>query len=158
MTPEQLQLRNAKPLFRMRRFAQLLNWRGLQLEWTCLSAEVLAQYPKWPRSGIVFWYITTDEKFNLQINELPEGGEHTHQATVKAERYRICNTGWNPFTLFNDDESLAREADRLRPLCDRDLFKNRAWARQFRMEHPEFAIPEDWHWKRRHKRRWASDW
>lgn len=123
MTPEQWHILNSKPLERMRRFASLLNWRGLQLEWHIVSPEE-GELPK--ITDIIAFYMTPDLKFNLQINEIPLGQSVTHQASVVAFRYSILNIGWHRFALHEDDEVLRAETERLRPWLDRKLFKSRS--------------------------------
>lgn len=121
MTPEQRQTLQSKPLERMRRFASLLNWRGLHLEWHIIPPEE-DQPPK--ITDIISYYITTNSKLYLQINEIPLGQSVTHQASVVAFRYGIINIGWHPFTLYEDDDALLAEAERLRPCLDRKRFKS----------------------------------
>ena len=123
MTPEQRQTLQSKPLERMRRFASLLNWKGLQLEWHIIPPEE-DQPPK--ITDIIAFYLTPDIKFNLQINESPSGQSVTNQASVVAFRYGILNIGWHPFTLYEDDDALRTEAERLRPCLDRKRFKSRS--------------------------------
>jgi len=123
MTPEQRQTLQSKPLERMRRFASLLNWRGLQLEWHIVPPEE-DQPPK--ITDIISYYITTNSKLYLQINEIPLGQSVTHEASVVAFRYGILNIGWHPFTLYEDDDALRAEAERLRTYLDRKLFKSRS--------------------------------
>lgn len=85
--------------------------------------------------------MTPDLKFNLQVNENPIGQSVTHQATIKADRYGIRNIGWHHFTLFDDDNELSCEAERLRPWLDRNLYKNRRWLREFKAKHPDMLLP-----------------
>ena len=98
MTPEQRQTLQSKPLERMRRFASLLNWRGIELEWIVFEPSEREKNDTIPTSGIIAFYLTPDIKFNLQINESPSGQSVTHQATIKASRYGIRDIGWHPFT------------------------------------------------------------
>jgi hypothetical protein len=139
MNAEQHRILSSKPLGRMRWFASLLGWHGLQLELILFAQDEIA---KWnvPASGLIVFYMTTDWKFNLQINERPTGQAGTHQATIKADRYGIKNIGWHPFTLFDDDDDLRREAERLRPWLDRNLYKNRRWLRLFKTRYPEMLL------------------
>jgi hypothetical protein len=123
MREEHRKILNSKPLARIRRFASLLGWNGLQLEYIRFSPEEIVKYNV-PSSGIITNYMTTDLKFNLQINELPNGQSHTHQATIKADRYGIRNIGWRPFEMFEDDQQLIQEVERLRPWLDRRLYKD----------------------------------
>ena len=140
MNQEQWAIFNSKPIGRMRWFASHLNWRALQLERIIFSQD---EIEKWnvPDSGIITYYMTPDLKFNLQINETPNGQSCTHQATIKADRYGIGNIGWHPFTLHEDDASLLGEVERLRPWLERNQYKNRKWLRQFKSEHPELLFP-----------------
>jgi hypothetical protein len=130
----------AKPIARMRWFASLLNWRGLQLEKLLFTSDEIERC-NLPASRIVAFYMTTDWKFNLQINENPIGQCVTYQATIKADRYGIKNIGWHPFTLFADDGKLKDEVERLRPWFDRRLYKTRLWLREFKMQHLEMLLP-----------------
>ncbi len=127
-----------QPLARMRYFAAILGWRGLQLEYVRLSDEEAArgQIPH----GLVIYYITTDLKFNLQINTYPHGQCRIHKATVKADRYGIVHVGWHDFELHGDDQRLQQEVERLSPWLTRKNFKDRTWRRQFAKEHPELPI------------------
>jgi hypothetical protein len=136
MTPEQRRILDSKPIWRMRRFAALLNWHGLQMSHHLLSAEDIERLNFHP-SGIIVYYMTPDLKFNLQINENPVGQTVTHQATIKASRYGIIHIGWHDFSLFEDDDNLKREAERLRPWLDRNLYKNKAWLREFKARPPD---------------------
>ena len=139
MNREQWAIFNSKPIARMRWFASLLNWRGLQLERVVFTDEQIAEWNV-PQSGIVTYYMTPDLKFNLQINETPNGQSVTHQATIKADRYGIANIGWHPFTLNEENDSLRAEAERLRPWLERNNYKNRKWLRQFKRENPEMLL------------------
>jgi hypothetical protein len=146
MTLEQRRIFASKPIERMRRFAALIHWRDLQLERIIFTQDEISEWDL-PRSGIITYYVTTDDKFNLQINELDATSPFTHQATIKADRYGIRNIGWCPFTLSDDFDKLKMEAERLRPWLDRGLYKNRSWLREFKREHPEFLLPS----RRRHR-------
>lgn len=90
MTPEQRRVFASKPIDQMRRFAAFLHWHGLQLERLLFTDDEIR---KWnlPPAGIITYYMTTDPKFNLQINELASTPPFTHQATIKADRYGIRN-------------------------------------------------------------------
>jgi len=123
MNQRQHEILMTKPHARMRRFAELLNWRGLQMEWIIYAREEIA-WQSVPEPYVVTYYITSDVKFNLQINEKPDGQSLTHQATVKADRYGIRDVGWHPFTLFDNDKELLGEAERLRPWIDRRTYKD----------------------------------
>ncbi|MFO0916220.1 MAG: hypothetical protein U0795_24895 [Pirellulales bacterium] len=140
MNPEQRRIYDSKPIERMRRFARLLHWRGVQLERILFTAEQITAWDV-PSAGIITYYVTTDLKFNLQINEMDTTPPFTHQATVNADRYGIRSVGWHPFTLFDEDERLRFEADRVRPWLDRNLYKDRRWLGKLRREHPEFLLP-----------------
>lgn len=104
-----------RPLERMRKFASLLDWNGLQL----FGAS-------WGDTRI-YLYQTPDDKFNLQINEAPDGQVEEHKATIKACRYGIVHIEWVPFTLFDDAVALQNEARRVYPLLSRSKWKSKAW-------------------------------
>jgi len=140
MTPEQSRILAAKPLARVRRFAALLNWHGLQLLTHVFAADEVEELYR-PPLGILFWYMTPDVKFNLQINEHPLGQSITHQASVKAIRYGVSNNGWHPFVLSERDDELHSEAERLRSKLDRRLWKNSKWRREFAANHPVLLPP-----------------
>ena len=146
MNTEQLRILSSKPIGRMRWFASLLNWHGLELSHHVFSSDEIARW-NFHASGILVTYMTCDLKFNLQINEHPIGQIVTHQATIKAERYGIVHIGWHSFTLFEDDEELRREAERLRPWLDRKLYKSKAWLREFKARHPDRLM-----WPRKKRR------
>lgn len=122
----------------MQQFAELLDWRGLRLRYVCLREDEAARaiVP----SGVVIFYQTTDDKFNLQINTYPHGQCRQHQATVKAERYGIGHVGWHEFELFDDDDAVRHEADRLRPWLDRRMFRDVDRRRQLLIAHPELSL------------------
>ena len=123
-------------------FAARFGWRGLQLDWIRSylnqSKELV---PVNVAGGVVISYTTTDPKFFLQINTVPHGQLHSHQATITAERYGIGNIGWHPFTLHEDDDKLLAEIEMLRPWLDRNQYKNRKWLRHFKSEHPDMLMP-----------------
>ena len=121
-----------QPLLRMQRFAELLGWRGLQLD--CIRDPKV-------EGGVFISYMTSDWKFNLQINTQPHGQMRFHAATVKAERYRFSGLPFQSFELFDDEGCLQKEADRLRPLLARRNFKTPAWRRRFAAEHPKLVLP-----------------
>lgn len=135
-----------QPLGRMRLFASLLGWNGLQLEHVRLPEGSVAVDGN---VGVLVYYMTTDPKFNLQINVHPSGQARHYHATVKAERYRITNVGWHDFELTDDNQSLLAEAEQLKPWLYRPQFKNREWCREFIKAHPKMAFPD---LKRRGKR------
>lgn len=149
MTPEQRRIFSSRPIARTRRFASLLNWRGLQLKRILFSADEIEKWTA-PPTGIIAYYKTSDPKFNLQINEIPAGHPVTYHATIIADHYGISNIGWHPFTLFDEDDDLRREAARLRPWLDRRLYKNREWLRKFKRDHSGFLLSS------RQKRRGAK--
>jgi hypothetical protein len=128
MREDHRRILNAKPLARMRQFAALLGWHGLELGYIRFTPEEIRKYDA-PESGIIVDYMTTDLKFNLQINEVLNGQSTSHQATIKADRYGIINIGWHPFELSEDDAKMKEEAERLRPWLDRRLYKNAKWRR-----------------------------
>jgi hypothetical protein len=140
MREEHRRILNSKPLARMRQFASLLGWKGLQLEYVTFSAEEILKY-NCPTTGIIAHYMTTDLKFNIQINESPVDQCITHQATIKADRYGICNIGWHSFKLFENDQQFMEEVERLRPWLDRRLYKNAHWRREFKHKFPEMLLP-----------------
>jgi hypothetical protein len=146
MNPQQRSILNSKPIHRMRWFASLLNWHGLQLGAHVVSSPEKANWTV-PVSGMIVWYMTPDLKFNLQINEYPIGQSIDYQATIKADRYGIVHIGWHPFTLFENDDDLRKEVERVRPWLDRNLHKNRAWLRDFKAQHPERLL-----WPRKKRR------
>lgn len=137
ITSDQQRIFDSKPIARMRRFAELLHWRGLQLERLLFTEDDIVRYNA-PPIGILVFFCTPDNKFNLQINERPAGDPFTHQATVKAERYGILNIGWHPFTLYEDEPRLIAEATRLAPVLERNQYKNRHWRNGFVRE--EFVV------------------
>ena len=82
----------SRPLYRMRSFASLLGWHGLQLD----------SFKPWPEGiaaekGLdrIYLYQTPDDKFNLQINEHPLDQTTTHKATIKADRYGVIRIDWD---------------------------------------------------------------
>jgi hypothetical protein len=138
MNTEQRRILDSKPIGRIRRFAALLNWHGLQLHSHVFTSAEMAKW-NFPPPGLLIFFMTPDLKFNLQINESPIGQAATYQATVKANRYGIVHVGWHYFTLFDDDEDLRREAERLRPWLDRNLFKSKTWRREYEAQHAEMV-------------------
>ena len=113
----------------LRRFGSMLGWWGLQLNYIRLSDEE-SKRGNVP-DGLVIYYMTTDSKFNLQINTTPCGQTRFHQATLKADRYGVVHVGWHPFELFDDDEQLELEARRLKPWLDRKNLRDPARRRSF---------------------------
>jgi len=143
LTIEQRALILSKPIWRMRRFAAMLGWNGLQLEWIRLSPEEAAS----PNCSVVAYYLTTDQKLRIQINEIPAGQSRFHQAIVVASRNGIGVFDWHKFELFDDDDSLAAEADRLRPWLDRQQFRNPKRRAIFKKEHPELLLVTKKRWR-----------
>jgi hypothetical protein len=133
-----------QPLQRMRWFAALLGWRGLQLGSVC--DFVVREGEKIP--VVVIYYYTTDAKFFLQINTFPHGQTRTHRATVRADRYGIFHVGWRDFEL-NDDGAVLEAAERLKPWLGRRNFKDRKWRRRLATEHPELPIEQQGRKRRR---------
>ena len=129
---------SVQPFARMRRFAEQLGWRGLRLEYFRLWDD--NECPEITQR-VVIYYITTDEKFNLQINTQPHGQTRVHSAVVKAQRHGIIHTPWQDFELFEEDALLQGEVERLRPWLYRENFKNRAWRRRMEAEHPLMFYP-----------------
>ena len=119
-----------RPKARLRQFATLLGWNGL---------ELFLHHSK--EHGIIPWYQTTDDKFNLQINENPIGQTAQYQATVKAERYGITAIDWVPFELFNDQSSFESEAARILVYVSRANWKTKTW-RNDRLLKPGLILPK----------------
>ncbi len=128
-----------QPLARMQYFASLLGWRGLRLFSHRIPAEAIVPEVNIP-DGIVIYYCTSDVKFSLQINANPHGQTRFHSATVRADRYGILHTGWHPFELFDDEEPLIAEAQRLKSNLGRHLFRDRQWRWSLALQHPELHI------------------
>jgi hypothetical protein len=63
---------------------------------------------------------------------------------VYAPRYQL-GTGFHKFELFAD-ERLADEANRLHGWLCRRQFKNAAWRRAFRAQHPQCIAPNRMPW------------
>jgi hypothetical protein len=140
LNPEQRAIVLAKPYWRMRWFASQLNWNGLQLEWVRLSDEDVVRSSGVPESRILVYYVTTDQEFHIQINELPDH-PRLHQATVGPFRYGIGpHVGWQRFELFDDDTNLIAEAQRLKPFLDRQQFRDPARRAAWRKAHPELVL------------------
>lgn len=127
----------AQPLRQMQRLAELLGWKGLRLEWGRIP-DVEHANPEL-RGQVFIYYMTTDEKFNLQINTYPHGQARRHQATVKAERYGIIHTDWQHFELSNDEEGVIQLAEALKPILKRSNFKDRAWRKDFATQNPHLV-------------------
>jgi hypothetical protein len=119
-----------QPVATVQRFAELLGWRGLRVYGLYVADLKMAV----DESPIVIYYMTTDEKFNLQINCHPHCQQRQFRATVKAERYGICNVGWHDFELDEHAFDLPAVVDRLRPYLQRSSFKDRRWRRALKTE------------------------
>ncbi len=131
---------SAQPLRQMQRLAELLGWNGLRLEYGRTPND--ERFNEEIRGHLFVCYMTTDEKFNLQINTYPHDQTRRHQATVKAERYGIIHTEWQHFELPDDEASLVRLAETLKPLLKRSNFKDRAWRKEFAAQHPHLVHPK----------------
>lgn len=134
----------AKPYWRMRTFASMLNWHGLRLEWIRFRDEDAARSPTVPACRILVYYVTTDQEFHIQINELPDQPDLYH-ATVGPFRYGISQIaiGWHRFELFSSDADLAIEARRLKPFLDRQQFRNPARRAAWKKAHPESLLKNE---------------
>ena len=141
LTQEQREIVLAKPYWRMRTFASMLNWCGLRLEWVRFSDEDAARWPTVPTSRILVHYVTTDQEFHIQINELPDQPRF-YNATVGPFRYEISQIaiGWHRFELFDNDVDLAVEARRLKPSLDRQQFRNPARRAAWKRARPESLL------------------
>ena len=127
----------AQPLRPIQRLAELLGWRGLRLEYGRIPDDEGTEEEL--RGRLFVYYMTTDEKFNLQINTNPHGQTRRHQATVKAERYGIIHTDWQTFELPDDEEGLVLLAEALKPFLKRSHFKDRAWRKHFAAKNPHLV-------------------
>jgi hypothetical protein len=137
-SPTLRQLLQQQPIGLIAYFAGLLGWTAVKLE-----------YIRIPKQGphkqatlvdrLLFYYITPDENFNLQINTYPPNQTICHRATIKAERYGIQNVGWHEFRL-GDNDLVKCEAARLAPWLRRSNFTNTEWRNQLRKSHPEFFL------------------
>jgi hypothetical protein len=130
----------AKPWSRIRQFASLLGWRGLSLDWVRFTDEGDARRPAEPEPRIVVYYVTTDAEFHIQINESPIGPCRYYEASVGAFRYGIAQIAWHPFELFDEDALFFAEAKRLRPLLDRQQFRDPLRRAAFKKAHPELLL------------------
>lgn len=141
LTPAQRDIVLAKPYWRMRAFASMLNWHGLRLTWIRFTDEDAAAWPTVPESRILASYVTTDQEFHIQINELPDH-PRLYNATVGPFRYGISQLaiGWHRFELFSSDAGLANEAQRLKPFLDRQQFRNPTRRAAWKRTHPEFLL------------------
>jgi hypothetical protein len=141
LTQEQRESVLAEPCWRIRRFASLLNWNGLELEWIRFNAEDSPHSKGVPESRILVYYLTTDQEFHIQINVVPDHPKR-YQATVGPFRYGISQIkiGWHRFELFDDDAKLTAEALRLKPFLDRQQFRDPARRAAWKKSHPEFLL------------------
>jgi hypothetical protein len=137
--PEHRQILASKPIERIRRFAALLGWKGLQPYRIRFTTDEIAKWDV-PGCGLLVSYVTTDKRFFLQINETKPWGAGGHQASIAADRYDIGSIGWHPFELFDDDARLKLEADRVRPWLDRRNYRNPVLRREFKRHHPELLL------------------
>lgn len=144
LSSEQRQIVLTRPFWRMRWFASLLGWRGLQLSWLRLSDENLAKSKMSVEDAKLYWpgmilihYQTTDVEFKIQINEQSPHNSCRYKATVGPHRYGLAFVGWHPFELFKSDADLVAEAERLRPVLDRQQYRNPIRRARFKRAHPE---------------------
>jgi hypothetical protein len=136
-TPSERQrIIESRPLARVRRFASLLNWHGLQLETFTIESDELDELGQ-PVPLVWTDYITPDRKFNLQIHQQEVNSPTKLRACVVCDRYRVYPREQHSFELFDDDRLLAAEAERLRPLLDRRLYRSRAWRKELLRRQPE---------------------
>jgi hypothetical protein len=144
LTPRQRDIVLAKPYWRMRSFASMLNWRGLRLTWIRFTDDDAAAWPTVPESRILVSYVTTDQEFHIQINELPDQ-PNLYNAAVGPFRYGISQPaiGWHRFQLFGSETDLAIEARRLKPFLDRQQFRNPARRAAWKRAHPEFLFEDE---------------
>lgn len=146
MTPEQQRYLESRPIDRLRQFASMLYWHGLQLNYHLMPPHTPGISET--DDPLIVYFATTHWKFYLQINE--RGGHDaqlTHCATVVSFGYGLRPYEFQSFTLFDDPLQLAAEADRLRPLLDRRYWRRKSWRKSFLLAHPELRIPTK---KRRH--------
>jgi hypothetical protein len=140
LTHRQREIVLAKPFWRLRRFASLLGWNGLRLEWVRFRDEDSTRDLGVPDSKILVHYVTTDWEFHIQINELPPYDGRLHQATVGPFRYGIRQLNWYPFEVFDGDAELVAEAERLHPFLDRQQFRDPRRRATFKKAHPELLL------------------
>jgi hypothetical protein len=124
---------NDSPLMLLREFASELGWQGLQQYQFALTPDICGSYPV---GTIITSYITSDEKFNLQINENPVGQKRTYQATIFAVRYGLGPMGWHPIVI-DGRQSAINEAARLKPVLSRAILRNPKSRRTFVREHSD---------------------
>jgi hypothetical protein len=114
----------AQPIFELRRFAELLGWRGLRLVHVTLDD-----------GRLVIFYQTTDEKLHLQINPHPLGQATHYRATVIATRYGfpLDAVGFHDFSLTGRDDDLQLTAERLKAILSRRNFRNKEWRKRLKL-------------------------
>lgn len=140
LSQQQCVLVLSKPYWRMRQFASLLGWRGLVLSWTRITDEEAKCSPTPPKTRLFVYYVTTDERFRIQINELPAGQSRYYQAAIAPFHYRISQTEWHPFELFDNDAALIGEAERLRGFLHRQRFRDPVQRAAFKKAHPNLFL------------------
>ena len=120
----------------------MLNWRGLRLTWIQFTDEDAAAWPTVPESKILVSYVTTDQEFHLQINELSRSDPTSTMLRSGRFGYGISQPaiGWHRFQLFGSETDLAIEAGRLKPFLDRQQFRNPARRAAWKRAHPEFLL------------------
>src|SRR4051812_7844942 len=97
---------NDSPLMLLQEFAARLGWHGLCQQQIRLTRDICGRLPV---GTVITSYTTTDEKFNLQINENPVGQKRCYQASIVAERYGMEPIPWQPF-IVDDCKSAIAEA------------------------------------------------
>ena len=117
----------------------MLGWRGLQLKYIWFSPQEI-EAGRGPASGLCVYYHTGAWRYALQVNEAKPEDDFTHKATIIPDRYGLRALDWHPFTLFEDDDRRAQEAERLKPYLCRQSFKNRRWLTEFKRQHPEKVL------------------
>lgn len=130
-------LRN-KPRAQLRRFAALLGWEPLET-----FQHLIDDLPANSPSRVISWYVCGEceggrADFFLQLNESPIGQTVTYEGAVFALRFRLF-TGWHPFTLVDDTQSMQSEAQRVGEWLKREWFDSPARRREFRARHPQCA-------------------
>lgn len=140
MTPEQQRYLESRPINRLRQFASMLHWHGLQLNYLLITPDT----PGFDNTDdpLIVWFATPQWKFCLHINERSgHDAPLTHCAAVVPFGYGLRPDVFQSFTLFDDPHQLAAEADRLRPLLDRRYWRRKSWRQSFLLAHPELRIP-----------------
>ena len=114
----------AQPIAELRRFAELLGWRGLQHRHVTLD-----------NGRLCVFFQTTDEKLNLQINPHPIEQTTHFRATVNATRYGfpLDAVGFHDFSLTGNDDDLRRTAEKLKPILSRQNFRDKEWRKRFKL-------------------------